>query len=532
MSDDKGFPIAALGQILAGFVLALGLVHLLDYDPATELPTASAAGEPDPAIRALAPERGASERRIFCVGASLTAGYPYGGYASFARQMHVGLEASHPEAEAFVHEYAKPALDSRELATIVDRILERYDPSLICVTLGSNEFANRIFSGEYLVPPTLLGKIGERASRARVLFRMLPRTGSLGEESALQKQLQQRIFDAEVGKPVFDALPVPERDTAILVRRMRRMMRRMSRACADKDVPLVFLVAVYGLGGFWPWGISGEKVPEIDALVRATWTGFDAQVARGMRPRVESLLERYAQRADLQFLHGMVLREVGELAAARAAFERARDRDTVPMHQTGPMRLAIYDVARELGRPCFALDDAFVTDGSPLPDVREYLDYGHLSAAGNRRAAAWLVEHLVSLGHLPPMPDGWRVPFEAAARARVAAATSRDDMEEMARPNIAASNANFSMLFGNFRDALPWLETCVSKYVVKHPTYVPLKAQLLQCVFQMNGNWARWRRLPQSEQAALGGKLDAEIVAASKDGDLWSWIFSKLDEKD
>ncbi len=526
------FPLASVMGVASGFFATVLLAHLLPYDPTDELPATSIAPEPHASIRALSSARAASERRVFFIGASMTAGYPYkDGCASYARQMKAGLAAVYGHENVFVHDYAKPALDSRELVRLVDRVLADYDPSCICVTLGSNEFANRIFSGKALLPANIVDRVGEHASRARLALRTLPTSRSADEE-ARQKELRDRLDFAENGKPLFGALPVEPADAELLTQRMRRMMQRMSEACAAKGVPLVFVVAVYGLGGFWPWGISGDALPEIDELVREAWRPLDEARARTLRPRVEALLADHPGRADLHFLYGMVLRSCGDEAVAREHFERARDLDTVPMHQTGMVRAAILAEAETLERPCLVLDEAFYEQGALLPDTRDFLDYGHLSDAGARRAAAWLSVRLAALGHVPALPTGWEQRFANAAAAYVERTTTALELAT-AVPGIAASNANFSMMFGNFRDAVPWLAKSVPGYL-RHPELAAKTDQkwhLVLCLYQLSGRYEETLELPPKERVALLGDLDRQINEAVLEDRLDAWILDQLGRK-
>ncbi|MCA8970971.1 MAG: SGNH/GDSL hydrolase family protein [Planctomycetes bacterium] len=523
------FPLGAVIAVALGFAMIVLGAHLFAYDPTDELPATSIAPQPHARIRALSPKRAAGEKRVFFIGASMTAGYPYtDGRASYARQMNAGLTAVYGNDDVFVHDYAKPALDSRELVHLVDRVLEDYDPSCVCVTLGSNEFANRIFSGRKLVPSTLLEEIGEHASRARIAFRELP-TLRIADEEARQAQLRDRLDDAKNLEPLFGALPVGERDAALLTRRLRHRMQHMSDACRAKGVPLVFVVAVYGLGGFWPWGISGPPVAEIDELVQATWTDFDAARAREIRPRVEALIEEHGARADVRFLYGTVLRACGELRAARKQFLLARDQDAVPMHQIGMVRDAIQEVAKAQGRACLVLDDAFYGPGAALPDTSEFLDYGHLSEAGARRAATWLTRELARLGRVPVLPEGWEKKFTTAAEQYVRASLPPLELA-LAMPGIAASNTNFSMMFGNFRDALPWLAISVPGYL-RHPeltTKIDQKWHLVQCVYQLSGRYEAAQALPDADRTALLADLDQQINQAVLGNRVWPWIFEQL----
>ena len=184
------FPLRTFLSGAAGFLVSLLVLNLLLWDPSPEMP---ALGPSLAAFHGLPPGRRPGEIRVFVVGASLTSGYPYqpAGAGSYATLLEKGLAPLFPGRPVTCRPAAIPALDSPRLAEIVKEAL-LHDPSLVCVALGSNEYANRIFFGRSLVPAGIRGKAEDRISRARLLFKALWRLLPGGSVKA-SKEVQARI---------------------------------------------------------------------------------------------------------------------------------------------------------------------------------------------------------------------------------------------------------------------------------------------------------------------------------------------------
>ncbi|MFQ5505495.1 MAG: hypothetical protein ACE5F1_11960 [Planctomycetota bacterium] len=486
--ETPRFPGLRLALTCLGFGLMTFGLNLLPHDPTEELP--AIAMPPEPLVHGLSLEPGTGEFRVFVVGASLTAGYPYQpfGSVSYGKLLGKGLARALPARRIVSEPVAKPALDSPKLARIVDRLLA-YKPGLLCVALGSNEFANRIVFDRFLVPRDPGSWLEDRLGRARRLFRLLPGQHASGRgeeaEESFRKQLLSKGRESRWGVPVFGGLPVPEDEQEMLIQRMQSAMVRIHASARRAGVPLVFLVAVYGLGGSWPWGISrGGLIHEIDSLVMSSWKGIDETTLT----RIESLLPAHPERADLHFLEGLALRRLGRAPEAKRAFEKARDLDEVPMHLTGAIRRSILEQAKALGRACILLDDALIADSKDgIQGPEHYLDYGHLDVEGHVLVARYLAERLHDLGLLPAeLPEGWRSSFTLGMREHLRAVAATPLGKEsllLAQAKMATADGVFSMLFGNFREALPYLKRGFSQM----PYSPDLAIMLTICTYSLAG---------------------------------------------
>ena len=523
MRNDRS-PFAVLIHGGLGFLLVV-LLSVWRYEAYDDLPRVVAPTNHELVFESIVQKRAGNEIRIFTVGASLTAGFPYQPIrmASYARLLGEGLSAVLPGRKLTTLAWASPALDSPQLDQMVQKLLA-YDPSLICVSLGSNEFVHRLMSGRAIMKPQLTGQLDEVLTRVRVLFTGLSLTGSARagteKEKEFGKALIRKSKESKPGEAAISALPLGEADRDLLLARMRLFMRSISKRAKDADVPLVFLVACYGLGAYWPLGVSrGGTIAEVDRLILDS---RDPSV-RSLSTRLERLLARYPLRADLQFLHGRLLHKAGKAPQALAAFKRARDLDTVPMHLTGAVEDCILETAKELGRPCFKLDDALASSAQDgIPQSSYYLDYGHLSDMGHLAVAAYLAERLAEHGLLPELPWQWEGPFIDSAKSWLDA-----KLEPLyranAQSNMAVADATYSMLFGNHREALPYLVNAYVQNQLLVGRQGVFANQLLYCLYTLLADREEvgaFMGLPAALRSSKVDSLFARFEKARKEGRL------------
>lgn len=455
------FPRRALLQIAAGVTGGAALWHLLPYDPTAVLNPIRGLEDPLALHPELATPRVPGEVRVLCVGDSLTFGYPYGLPASFAAIAEAGLRAVLPDRRVLVKAIAKPAVDSVQVAAMLEASLPA-EPDLVLAVVGGNEVGARLFLGKNLTPSDLLETIADYSTRSRTFFVGLAADAGRPNGAAdpdLLGGLVARVLDARPGLPVVGALPVSRGDRAALAQRARGSLRRMAAAARDAGVPLLFAPSPFDLAGAWPRGMT-TVARDADRAVFAWQLGQPP-----IRSVAEALARHHAERADGHALLGRVLLAAREPEAARAAFVRARDLDEAPLHMIGEVDAAIRSEGAALGVPVVDVEADTYLPGTQIPDPALFLDPQHWNLEGARRCATWLVGQLSTRGVLGSLPGGWRTTFDRAVTAhldRAVDATRRQGaIAEMARATAA-----YHMLFGNVRDAaLPladgvgWLAT-------------------------------------------------------------------------
>ncbi len=483
-------PWSSAVTLVAGFLVMTVVWNLLPHDPTQGLRVLEVPG----GVRGMKDWKtppNDDDLRVLVLGASLASGFPYmpPGVAAFTSLLEVGLSEVLPEKNVDCQFLARPALDSVGLAVAAEN-LASYQPSVWIVTLGSNEYGNRLFAERTLIPRTPVEWVEDRASRFQVALAGAQATLASAEPKVMQgrgEALLANLGDSRPAQPGLDALPITEQEQHLLVRRTQAALARISAVAADRDTPLVFCLTSDNLASTPPLGML-EVIPEIDALVFDAWQA----PSRLSLAKIEPLLERFPRRADLHFLHGQALLREGKSAQARVAFQKARDLDAAPLHRNSIMDQGIRDQAKRDGHLCWDLNDAVpLPESLGIPDPDRFLDIVHLTAEGHRDVALFLAEKLAQEGAIPPLPEGWRPRFLQACNGYLEEnIQAADEVNAVARMELGM--ASWTRISGNFRDALPYL--CRSATAQRDqltgpddPAMIPLTNQFLTCALGTGG---------------------------------------------
>ena len=450
-----GFPRRTLLGLFAGCLTAVlaGQLWVPSGDPldqlgqvGEQLPHPLSVGSPT----FLMPAKPEGEVRAFVVGASLTYGLPYEPEAvtSYATLLSVGYRAVLDRQDIHVRPEARPAWTSEQILEKAGQLLA-WNPDLLVVVLGTNEYVNRIVHGKALLAEGMLARVEESVAHGQHLWAAFSRevlgeavaAGGGGDFAALLRKTRP-------GHPAMGGLPIGPRDRRLLLDRMQRGIRELHARCKKAGTRLVLAHSAQDLKSFTPWcnDLDGP-VPEVDRLIDQVWR----VPAPAFLPEVEALLERYPARADLHQARGRLLLAAGRKEEARAEFVRSLDLDLAPLHHTSDIREALAEVAESEGLTLLDLNDALV-DEDGIPGGERFLDAAHVDLEGHRHLAMHLAQRLQGQG-LPPLPDGWEERFEHAIHDHQVENVS-DETKETGRARIAFNGAKYLLFFGNFRDAL------------------------------------------------------------------------------
>jgi lysophospholipase L1-like esterase len=264
---------------------------------------------------------------------------------------------------------AAPALTAGDLAALFPHAL-LLSPDVVVVTTGHNEYLN---AGLLLDPPWWL-------------------------DLRLVRQARRLLG---LGPPVREQLPTPEHDFdhPAIVAAFGAHVRAMQALADEAGVALLFTTPISNL----------RDMPPV--------LGRDA---------------RAAEDADDAKERGRALLAAGEVSAARAAFEAARDRDRWPHRATTPLIASIRRNAHRVV-PVDAAFDAASPDG--IPGFTLFADHCHPNLPGQRLLASAVADAIEDLGLLPAtgrrgqapdLADGLaRFGMDAAAVARTEAKLAR-----------------------------------------------------------------------------------------------------------
>ena len=337
--------------------------------------------------------------RIFSLGGSTTYGRPYKDATSFSGWLRKLLNRILDSPMRYeVINAGGISYASYRVVTILEELLN-YEPDLIIVYTGHNEFLEARTYGEFFDQPNLVFKTREALSRLK-LYRLLTRTYrgirtkySGGSETSIRKDPHilspevQTILDRSAGLDYY------QRDTLFSQRVFEHFhynVARMKHLCGQAGVPLVFLEPVDNIKDFSPFKSQGRA-----DLDRRTRERLLSTVAEGFHllneSRFDGAIEQFKEAvaidslsSDCFFFLGRAYLETGDTATAVNYLLQARELDVCPLRAQEPIHAS-------LRQETVGLDDPDLLD---LPALFRQISPGGLLGA----------ELLVD--HIHPLPGG------------------------------------------------------------------------------------------------------------------------------
>ncbi|MGA9117602.1 MAG: tetratricopeptide repeat protein [Bacteroidota bacterium] len=353
---------------------------------------------PEPADDAFRVRKPKNTIRIFCLGESTMAGFPYEFHATAPGFLRDRLRALLPGYEVEMVNAGLSAAGSFIVGDFLEE-LGNYQPDLYIVYVGHNEFYGAYGVGSRVGIPG--GGLAARLALSLLRFR----TFLLARDAYLE--LRDRLApppDPRRGSLMAQVV----REQTIpygsdLYRRAREIytenLGMIIREARSQGVPLILCSLVSNTRTQAPFSaVHGPGLPD---ETRRRW---DSLMARGtyleMRTDAEAALACYRQAAALDTLHagaffaaGSVLFGKGDYREAEAMFARARDLDALRFRASA-------EFMDDLGRICRAT-------GTPLAPV---------DSAFRRRSPGGIPGSELLLEHLHPNVDGYFLMAKVLAR--------------------------------------------------------------------------------------------------------------------
>lgn len=446
------FALQAVGGLLfgvaivAGFELGLRVLGVAEgaprHDPFAGFSSAVAAFEPvaradGTRIFQVAPGRRANQRlrrlgepqreflaekpadgfRVFVVGSSSAEGIPYSTRYAFSTWLERRLSASLPGLRVEVVNAAFSGYASRRLLTIVEEIT-RYEPDLLVIYMGHNEWAERMYYDHLLRIDPRLFRVLEWGYQTRIYAlasRILdvpafarPSTLDL-EPDANALQMFAVLEDRAEGRDYPTPRELEYRDLLY-----EHNLRAMANAMRRVGARTLFATLSQNFSD-WPPpasqhrdGLTPDEQREWErafAEGRRLAAGGDCNAAQGAFGQALAIDDRYA---DLQFRAATCLRKLGRLAEANERFRLASDLDPVSHGAPTYFNEILERVAREEGG-LFVDVDRLLADASGPALVGDdlFTDFAHPNLRAHQLIAAAVSDALRQAG-VPRSAEQWR----------------------------------------------------------------------------------------------------------------------------
>ena len=358
---------------------------------------------PDAANEYFHAQKQPKELRIFCLGGSTTAGFPYEHNATFPFQLEFRLRNALPDRYVDVVNLGIPAINSFTVLDLMPEILQ-LDPDLIILYMGHNEFygaygvgSTNAFAQSRVVTNSYLRLKKLRA--VQLLGNFVRQSGSMlagGEEGDFRS-----MMEAMSGG---HAIPLNSDKFRQACRSFEGNLGDIIDMASQKEVPIVVGNLVSNLRNHAPFVSNFSVLHERESQERYRGQLEEGKQLltrrefRGAAEVLSSLARRDSNYAETHFYLGETYLALTDTNRAGIAFQKARDLDELRFRAPSVFNSIIEQTARELAVPMVDLELVFQrADSTGIPGSALFVEHLHPNFDGYRLMAQTFLEAVRSL---------------------------------------------------------------------------------------------------------------------------------------
>ncbi len=353
-------------------------------------------------------------RRVFSLGGSTTQGEPYGPPTAFSAWLRINLEMIDPSRNWEMVNCGGLSYASYRVLPILREVLS-YDPDLIVIYCGQNEFLEARELSGWKKTPTLVARIASTLSRLRIVqftTSIVMPTSSTDQDhrTTRLKREVDALLDERGGLEKYHRSSL---DAPAVVASFRWNLQQMIAACQSRQIPLVLVVPTVNLRDCPPFKIEADPhlSDEKRQLIESHW-----QQAQDDREQPEKARETMLKLLEIDPQHCGAHYYLGQLAIAEQDWEQARrhlttakDYDICPLRATSEIQQVVRQVAAENRVLTLDADDLFQSKSSHgLVGKPWLIDHIHPGIEGHQLLGETLAELLIKSSWIKPQDNGWR----------------------------------------------------------------------------------------------------------------------------
>ncbi len=316
-------------------------------------------------------EKSSGALRVFCLGGSTTAGFPYEMNVPFPQQLEFMLKNNYPDQEFEIINMGLSAINS---FTVVDWIPEILDqsPDLIILYMGHNEFYGAYGTGSTIS----MGHNGRfirlalKLQKLRLMQMMKSILRSSGSTPSIQDNptLMEKVIDDRF----------IETNSILRMKTHENFAGNLNvilNACKSANVPVILSNLTSNIKDQFPLDITSASARETTKALELYQKG----------------LKEFNQ---------------GDTATAYISLSRARDTDEVPFRGNAPLNDIIRDQADKFQLQFVDMENAFrVASPTGLPGNNLFCDHLHPNPLGYHLMAKQFYQALAQTELLPAVPE-------------------------------------------------------------------------------------------------------------------------------
>ncbi len=288
--------------------------------------------------------------RIFCLGGSTTAGFPYDMTVPFPQQLTFMLQRDFPQLQFEIINLGLSAINSFTVLDWLPDVLKQ-EPDLIIIYMGHNEFYGALGSGSSIS----FGQHGRFVRLALTLQKLhlvqmiktliqylTPRPEANKSSTIMEKVIGQKF------------IPNDSKLRQITYQNFSENLTEILTQCTEKNVPVLLSNLVCNL--------------------------------KDQRP-----LDSYSQKTSdalKQFRNALQALSQGDSSKARLLFQQARDLDAIPFRAPSPINQIIAHKAQSKGVYFVDMQKAFTLQAkNGIPGKKLFCDHLHPNPTGYKLMA-------------------------------------------------------------------------------------------------------------------------------------------------
>ena len=324
--------------------------------------------------------------RIFCLGASASAGWPHPSQEIYSAYLEEALKKAYPTQKIEVINASAHSYPDYRVRLILQEIID-LEPDLLIIYSGDNEFVEpRVYS----VKPHWYGPLANLADHSH-LFRIL-RGNPLARRWFPENTLPADYVAFQRGSMQAEVIPEVRKDPEQFERVKQHYafsVESMAKSARDRGLPVILATVAVNLRDWHP-NVSYQVLQGAEL---ARWREhYDRGRAALLKNDPDTAVSELKLAASLNPLHaethfylGRALEEKGEFAESIKELSLARDLDYYPSRTISDFNAASRDVASRYDNAILAdVDAALRADSAPrAPGFEYFLDYVHPTQRGN-----------------------------------------------------------------------------------------------------------------------------------------------------
>lgn len=302
--------------------------------------------------------------RIFCLGGSTTAGFPYEINATFPFQLKARLQKEYPNRQVEVINVGISAVNSYTVLDLLPEVL-RYEPDALVIYMGHNEFygAYGVGSSQNLGNNRRLILWFLKLKRWR-LFQLLEKTIQWGG-GFIEKPRNvtaQSLMQAMAGK---QRIPLDDEKVQIARKNFRENLLEIVRESRQRNVKVLLSTLVSNLKDQPPFISEFSQTPDefsenrLDAKLLAARVLFAEGKTDKALTAFDAIARIDSSSADLHYFRGKAFLNKGAFSRAFRDFSRARDLDLLRFRAPSFFNTEIRKIAEAESVPCVNMAEIF-----------------------------------------------------------------------------------------------------------------------------------------------------------------------------